>query len=153
MAHAVESQTSGPVTLLGRATGPSERRQPELPEPTTPTFRREGGAAIEDTVSPRDERTTHEGRSTDFSRLIFSLPMVLAIVGTALTVSGTQYVFQAGQRAEQAQMASDIRSINDRLNSQKENLDLKFENLRLEMNNGELRKALLERMNPNQRTP
>lgn len=146
MAHA--ETTSGAVSLLGRDTAPSRNEQSRLPVPTAGSFRRVSDTAIEDTVSPpRDERTT------DVTKVSMTLPMVAAIVVTALTVSGAQYLAQSGQRAAQAQMASDIRDIRTRLDAQKENIDLKFENLRLEMNNGELRKALLERMNPNGRTP
>ncbi len=100
------------------------------------------------TADVEPESVAREARSTDIRQVSMTLPMVAAIVCSALTVSGVQYVAQSGQRAEQAAMASDIRDIRTRLDAQKENIDLKFENLRLEMNNGELRKALLERMNP-----
>lgn len=99
----------------------------------------------------------HDGRrEADAEKLRFNLPMVLYIVGTALAVSGAQYVTQAGQRDAQALIQSDIRDIRTQMASQaemrakdKENLDLKLSNMKLEVEKSELRKALLEELKNN----
>src|SRR3990167_8364135 len=120
-----------------------------MPVPTALSFRREGDAAVGDAAlsPPRDET------STDISRVSMSLPMVAMIVGTAigtaLTMSGAQYIAQASQRSAMAQLASDIRDIRTQLEGQKENLDLKFANIKLEVQNSELRKALLAELKAN----
>ena len=66
-------------------------------------------AGAEDVTPPR------ESRSTDVSKLTATLPTVVAIVFTALAVSGAQYVAQAGQREAQAEMQSDIRDMRTRM--------------------------------------
>ena len=120
-----------------------------MPVPTALSFRREGDAAVGDAAlsPPRDDT------STDISRVSMSLPMVAMIVGTAigtaLTMSGAQYIAQASQRSAMAQLTSDIRDISTRLDAQKELFELKLQNNVLEMEKSELRKALLDRMNPN----
>ena len=120
-----------------------------MPVPTALSFRREGDAAVGDAAlsPPRDDT------STDISRVSMSLPMVAMIVGTAigtaLTMSGAQYIAQASQRSAMAQLASDIRDIRTQLEGQKENLDLKFANIKLEVQNSELRKALLAELKAN----
>lgn len=92
-----------------------------------------------------------------------TLPVVvaLAIVGSSVTttagISTAFWMMQAGQRAAQAEMQSDIRNIKTVMDGWKDlraadavNLDLRLKNERLETEKSELRKALLERMNPNQ---
>lgn len=96
MAHA--ETTSGPVPLLARSTGPSERRQPELPEPTTPKFRREGGAAVEDALTlPRD--ASSRDRSSDVSITKVHVPLIMqaAVIGVCLFIASYLWKLDAGQ--------------------------------------------------------
>ncbi len=65
------------------------------------TFPQEMSVAM---APPREDKT-------DASRLSFPLPMVFAIVGTAISVAGAQYVAQAGLR-------SDVRDILTRMEMQ-----------------------------------
>jgi hypothetical protein len=103
-AHAVASQTSGTVPLLPRDTAPSRPDNHRLPEPTTLIFRREGGAAIEDTVSP-----PREGRATDASRLSFPLPLTISAVVFAVSIAAGVW-----------KIASDVRDIGTRFEGQAE---------------------------------
>lgn len=59
-----------------------------------------------------------EGRATDASRLMFPLPIVAAIVGTAITVVGGQYISNAGIRDQQREIQSDIRDMKTRMEMQ-----------------------------------
>lgn len=59
-----------------------------------------------------------EGRATDASRLMFPLPIVAAIVGTAITVVGGQYIANAGIRDQQREIQSDIRDMKTRMEMQ-----------------------------------
>lgn len=105
MAHA--EMMSGTVALLGRDTAPCEPEQTHLPGPTTPFCRRVTDAAVEERAvsPPREEKTVTA------ERLSFPLPMVAAIVATAVAVSGAQYLAQAGLR-------SDVRDILTRMELQ-----------------------------------
>lgn len=79
----------------------------------------------------------------DVSRLSLTLPMVAAIVSTAILVSGAQYISQADLR-------SDIRDIRTRMESQaevrkleKELLDAQLTALKADINNATNRAAAL----------
>lgn len=68
-------------------------------------------------ITGADVTPPRESRSSDVSvsRLTLTLPMVGIIVGTALSVTGAQYIAQAGQREAQAIMQSDIRDMRTRM--------------------------------------
>lgn len=117
MAHAV-SQTSGAVPLLGRDTAPSEPKQPNMPEPTAPSFRRQGEAALEDAVTP----TLREGRSTDASKLSFPLQLVIGIVSGTLML----YVALSGLR-------SDVRDMSTRMEAREKLQDERSTTIRAEL--------------------
>lgn len=108
-----------------------------MPAPTAGSFRSVTDWAIEDDAlsPPRDVR------STDVSRLRAQAGTIVAIVVAAIGI--VLYTERSN-----AELRSDVRVILTRLDSQKENMDLKLDVMRLEMEKGELRKALLERMNP-----
>ncbi len=69
---------------------------------------------------PREERRVNA------ERLSFPLPMVVAIVGTALAVSGGEYVANASMR-------SDVRDISTRIELQSKLKDERDENFRAAM--------------------
>lgn len=66
----------------------------------------------------REMTPPRESRVTDASRLMFPWPMMIAIVGTAITVTGTQYLGNAGVRETQAAIASDVRDMRTRMEMQ-----------------------------------
>jgi hypothetical protein len=116
-AHAVASQTSGTVPLLPRDTAPSRPDNRRLPEPTTPVSRREGGAAVEDDLTP-----IREGRSTDASKLSFPLQLVIGIVSGTLML----YVALSGLR-------SDVRDISTRMEAREKLQDERSTSLKADL--------------------
>ncbi len=92
----------------------------------------------EPTVTPR------EVRATDITKATVPIGVVVVMV---IAISG----FGIAQAVSLSSLRSDVRDIRTLLDSQKENIDLKFQLMRAEMEKGELRKALLERMNPDNR--
>ena len=87
-AHAVESQTSGSVPLWRRDTPPSEPSNRRLPEPTTPMFQREGGAAVEDALSPpRDTNARDRSSDVSITKVSVPLPMQAAVITVALYIA------------------------------------------------------------------
>src|SRR5687767_6920154 len=88
MANADSRTTSGTVPLWRRDTAPSRPGQTHLPEPTEASFRREGGAAVEDTVSPPRSASARE-RSSDvnITRLSVPLPVMVTVIGIALAIA------------------------------------------------------------------
>ena len=67
-----------------------------------------------------ESNVTREARSTDIqvSRLTFPLPVMAAIVGTAISVMGIQYVANAGMRDSQLAVQSDVRDMRTRMEMQ-----------------------------------
>ena len=64
---------------------------------------------VEDVTPPREDRTR------DLAKSHLTLPMVIAVVASALSVTGGQYIVQSGQRQAQADMQSDIRDMRTRM--------------------------------------
>lgn len=125
MAHAVDSLTSGAVPLLARDTAPSERRQPELPAPTAPSFRRQGGAAVEDALTP-----PREVRSTDITKLSIPMPFMLTLIG--LVVAIVIFVLQ---------IKSDVRLMDANQQHQKESTQYQFDEIKALISAAGLRNA------------
>lgn len=113
--HAVaQSTTSGAVPLLRRDTTPSEPEQTHLPGPTAPLFRRQGEAAIEDTV-PRPPRV---GDATQLSiPILIVIAMLVSGVTAAISASGVYWMLRLSNQEAQNQMQADIRSIREGLAS------------------------------------
>ena len=59
-------------------------------------------------------------KTTDISSVTMTLPMVLAIVGTALTVNLVGYIWNAPDRRAMVEMQSDIRDMRTRMEGQAE---------------------------------
>lgn len=107
------------------------------------------------TTFPALDATVTPPKTTDISRVTMTLPMVIAIVGTALTMNIVGYLFNASDRQKMTDMQSEIRNIRTLLNEaervkavERENLDLRLQNMRYEFEKGELRKALLAELAP-----
>lgn len=136
--HAVERTTSGPVPLLARETGPSEPSNRRLPEPTTPTFRREGGAAVEDIVSPPRD-TSARDRATDLMRATVPLPYLVGVISIALAIAAALWTIR-----------TDVQLINQRLDfearlreADKENVNLIFKTLEAKIESAGLRNSAM----------
>lgn len=128
MTHAVADQTSGAVPLLGRDTTPSERRQPNLPAPTTPFSRRKGDSAVEDTVSP-----VKDGNGlSDVSKTGLPLPMLFVIVSALVAGLAAFY----GLNAKQAQLET-------ALSYEREKDELRVQLTKEQIENSGLRNSLL----------
>lgn len=102
---------------------------------------------------PRERAEPTPDASTDASRLSFPLQLVIMIVSMIIAAYGAAWTAAASNREAQAQMQSDIRNILTRMDAaeerkrlEKDNLDLRLDNMKKDFEQGELRKALLDRL-------
>ncbi len=86
-------------------------------------------AAIPLTEDVAEVATPREIRATDVSKLSFPIQIVIAIVVSAVSASGTIWMTQRGNEKEQAAMRSDIRDVLTRMQGQS---DLDAANRRLQ---------------------
>lgn len=103
-----------------------------MPAPTALFFRPGGDAAIGDAVSPpRDEP------ATNINRLSFQVPTVAAIVVAAVTVAGSQYLFQSGIRSDLRDMQTrmSLQADVDKARNEARTSEIKAFNDRVEMLN------------------
>lgn len=114
--EAVYTGRSG-TAPCGAEDGPGKHEQHTLPVPTAPSFRRQGGPAIEDALSPpREGRRDDDATKMSVPILIF-IAMLVSSVTAAISASGVYWMLRLTSQEAQLQMQADIRSIREGLAS------------------------------------